>query len=58
MPVKAVRRGNRFRVIETSTRKIAKTSLGNPRDGGGHRTEGKAKSQARAINTGRKKKRS
>lgn len=50
MPVKVVKRDEKFRVVEASTGRIAKTSKGNARDGGGHTTKTKAEAQARAIN--------
>ena len=49
MPVKAVKRGPKWRVVEADG-KIAKTPQGNSRDGGGHDSEAKAKRQASAIN--------
>lgn len=50
MPVTTKRLGNRIRVVEAATGKIAKTSKGHARDGGGHRSKAKAQRQARAIN--------
>lgn len=35
MPVKVVRRKNKFRVVEASTGRIAKRTTGKPVDGGG-----------------------
>ena len=51
MPVKAVKRGSKFRVVETSTGRIAKNRSGTAVDGGGHASQGKASRQASAINT-------
>jgi len=50
MPVKVVKRGAKFRVIEADSGKLATTDKGTARDGGGHETEAKAERQARAIN--------
>lgn len=50
MPVKVAMRGGRARVIEAGSGRIATTSKGRARDGGGHRGKAKAKRQARAIN--------
>jgi hypothetical protein len=50
MPVKVVKRGGRYRVVEASSGKLAKGSKGKPRDGGGHSSADKAKRQVRAIN--------
>jgi hypothetical protein len=50
MPVRAVKRGDKWRVVEPSGR-IAKTSTGKARDGGGHSSKAKATSQVRAINS-------
>lgn len=52
MPVHVEKRGSRYRVVEPSG-KIAKTSKGNARDGGGHATKAKAGAQVRAINSNR-----
>lgn len=50
MPVKTVKRKGKFRIVEASTGRIAKTKSGKPRDGGGHRSKKKAVAQVRAIN--------
>ncbi len=50
MPVKTVKRGSKFRVVEASTGRIAKNRAGTPVDGGGHGSKNKAARQARAIN--------
>lgn len=55
MPVKVSKRGHKFRVVERSGR-IAKTSRGHARDGGGHASRTKAVKQVRAINMHLKKK--
>ncbi len=50
MPVKTVKRGTKFRVVESSTNKITKNKAGTAVDGGGHRTRLQAQRQASAIN--------
>ena len=50
MPVKVVKRGDLFRVVEADG-KIAKTENNKARDGGGHKSKAKAEAQARAINS-------
>lgn len=50
MPVKAEKRGRKFRVIESDTGKIARNFGGTALDGGGHTTKKKATAQARAVN--------
>lgn len=60
MPVTTKRRGNKTRVIEKATGRIARNKAGTPVDGGGHSSKAEAQSQARAINRsvyGRPKKR-
>ena len=50
MPVVVRKRGDKFRVVESGSGKIANNAAGTPADGGGHSTEGQAERQARAIN--------
>ena len=55
MPVKVSKRGDRFRVVEAATGRIARAKtkegkLGRARDGGGTGTRTKANRIARAIN--------
>ncbi len=50
MPVVARKRGDKFRVIESGSGKVAKTAAGSAADGGGHSTQAQAERQARAIN--------
>ncbi len=50
MPVKAAKRGDKFRVIETNTGKIAKNQANKALDGGGHASQAKAQKQASAVN--------
>ena len=51
MPVKVMKRGEKYRVVEASTGKLVKNSAGTPADGGGHPNKVAAESQARAINS-------
>lgn len=50
MPVKVAQKGGKYRVVESATGKLAKTSGGKARDGGGHSSKAKATAQVRAIN--------
>ena len=50
MPVKTVKRGKKFRVVEAATGKIAKNKSGTAIDGGGHLSKGMSNRQARAVN--------
>ena len=50
MPVCVEKRGEKWRVVECDSRKIAKNASGTAADGGGHSSSSKAMSQARAIN--------
>jgi hypothetical protein len=50
MPVVVRKRGDKFRIVESGSGKVAKTAGGGSADGGGHSSEEKAKRQARAIN--------
>lgn len=50
MPVKVVKRGEKFRVVEAASGKIAKNSAGTAVDGGGSSSKARASAQARAIN--------
>jgi hypothetical protein len=56
MPVSIRKVRGKFRVVERATGRIAKTKLGNPVDGGGHRSRQKAGRQAGYINEAWKKK--
>ena len=49
MPVRTKRIGDKLRLIESETGRIAKTKSGKPRDGGGG-TDESVRRQARAIN--------
>ena len=57
MPVIVRKRRGKYRVVEANSQRIAKTSKKNAVDGGGHRTQAKAKAQARAINAAWSRKR-
>jgi len=50
MPVKVRQIGRKYRVVEADSGAVATGSKGNPRDGGGHQSEAKAKRQAAIIN--------
>ena len=55
MPVCISKRGEKWRVIECDSGRIAKNASGTAVDGGGHDTESSARRQARAINASDKK---
>lgn len=55
MPVKIRKRNGKYRIVEPNNR-IAKTSTGKARDGGGHRSKAKAERQMRAINASLRRK--
>lgn len=46
---KAVKIGNKYRVVKTDTGKIALNRAGTPLDGGGHDNKAEAMDQVRAI---------
>lgn len=50
VPVKVVKRDEKFRVVEVRSGALARNAAGTPVDGGGHRTRAKALDQAQAIN--------
>lgn len=50
MPVKVVRRGKKYRLIDPDG-KIAKNKAGTAIDGGGHQKREMAERQARAVNS-------
>ncbi|HUU84211.1 MAG TPA: hypothetical protein VM243_11975 [Phycisphaerae bacterium] len=50
MPVKAELKRGRWRIVEAATGQIATNRAGTAVDGGGHRTEVRAKAQAAEIN--------
>lgn len=49
MPAKAVKRGDKWRVVEDSNGELVRRN-GSPVDGGGHETKKQAREQAQAIN--------
>ncbi len=53
MPVSVKKIGKKYRLVEPGG-KIAKTSGGNPRDGGGHSSKEKAERQRFYMNSGAK----
>lgn len=50
MPAKAVKRGNKWRVVDADSGQVVHTASGTAADGGGHSSESDAQRQARAIN--------
>ena len=56
MPVEVKKRSGLHRIVETNNGRIAVSSKGNPKDGGGHASKERAEAQARAINESSKKK--
>jgi len=55
--VEVKKKGNKYRLVEKGTNRIAKTeATGKPRDGGGHEDKAKAIRQAGYVNEGIKKK--
>lgn len=50
MPVMVRKMGNKWRVVEKATGRIAMTSKGNPHDGGGHSSESSCQKQVNAMN--------
>lgn len=50
MPVKSVKRGGKFRVVEVGSGKIAKNKGGTAADGGGHGSKSRSVAQVQAIN--------
>lgn len=59
MPVKTVKRGDKYRVVESGTNRIAKNDAGTAIDGGGFKSKSAATKQVAAVNasiSSRKKK--
>lgn len=50
MPVKAAKRGDKWRVVEASSGKVARGPGGGSVKKGGHSSKAAAQAQARAIN--------
>lgn len=50
MPVKVMKRGAKFRVVESRSGRIAKNRSGTAVDGGGKASKAAAQKQATAIN--------
>jgi len=50
MPVRVAKKGDKFRVVESSTGKIAKNRAGTAIDGGGFKSKIRATAQVRAVN--------
>lgn len=51
MPVKVVKRGEKYRLVESETGKIAKNKAGTALDGGGKKSRSAVARQATAVNT-------
>lgn len=49
MPLKVVKRGDKYRLVNKKTNRIEKTKYGKAVDGGGHKTKTKAMKQLIAI---------
>ncbi len=56
MPVRVIKQGPKFRVVEGPQGKIAKNKGGSAVDGGGHITKEKAIKQSQAINLSQRRK--
>jgi hypothetical protein len=50
MPVKVEKKGDKYRVVEAKTGKVAKNKGGTALDGGGYSSKAKAVKQAQAVN--------
>ena len=50
MPVTTAKRGDKYRVIEKATGRIAKNQAGTALDGGGKASKAAAQKQAAAVN--------
>lgn len=57
MPVTVAKKKDKYRVVESSTGRIATNKSGTPVDGGGFSTADKARAQASAINASQHKRR-
>lgn len=57
MPVKVTKRGDKFRIIESETGKIAKNKGGTAIDGGGKKSRSAVQKQASAVNISMARKR-
>ena len=50
MPVKIAKKGNKFRLVESSTGRIAKNQGGTAIDGGGRASKAALEPQRKAVN--------
>lgn len=50
MPVKVAKRGDKFRLVESDTGRIAKNKANTPIDGGGKKSKSSVQKQASAVN--------
>ena len=55
MPLSIIKQGRKYRVVEDSTKSIAKTEKGSAIDGGGHKSKDAALKQIQAINISKHK---
>ena len=56
MPLTVKKRGDKYRVVEVDTGRIAKNAAGTSLDGGGHKSEAAAEKQKAAVNISQAKK--
>lgn len=57
MPLTVKKRGDKFRVVETDTGRIAKNAAGSALDGGGKKSKTAVLKQAQAVNISQARKR-
>jgi hypothetical protein len=57
MPLRAARKGDKYRIVETETGRIAKNKAGTAIDGGGFKSRSRAVKQAQAVNISQARKR-
>lgn len=50
MPVKTIKQGGKYRIVESGTGKIAKNKGNSAIDSGGHNSKDKAVKQVQAVN--------
>ena len=56
MPLTVKKRGDKYRVVEVDTGRIAKNAAGTSLDGGGRESKAAAMKQAQAVNISQAKK--
>lgn len=57
MPLTVRKRGDKYRVVEAKTGKIAKNAAGTALDGGGKKSKSAVEKQAQAVNISQARKR-